>query len=103
MRLRVRLKAMTIFGAFASAFLTMLAQGGICYYVFKHFASRKAAALAAFWLTFGTAGGRYSHAGPLTSETAPALGAVVGAGLALVLLWLWLLKRQAADAIDDNI
>jgi hypothetical protein len=94
---------MTIFGAFASAFLTMLMQGGLWYYVFKHFASRKAAAIAAFWLTFGAAGGRYSHSGRLTHETAPALGAVVGAGLALILLWLWLLKRPAAEAVDHNI
>lgn len=91
---------MTIFGALASAFLTMLVQGAACFWVFKHFASRRAASIAAFWLIFGIAGGRYSHSGRLTYETAPTLAAVVGAGLALVLLWLWLLKEPAAD---DNI
>lgn len=94
---------MTIFGAFVSAFLTTLMQGGICFWVFKHFASRKVATIAAFWLIFGTAGGRYSHSGKLTYETAPTLAAVVGAGLAIILLWLWLLKGPAAEAADDNI
>lgn len=93
---------MTIFGAFVSAFLTMLMQGAIGFWFFKHFASRKAAAIAAFWLVFGTAGGRCSHSGKLTYETAPTLAAVVGAGLALIFLWIWLLKEPTVEAADDN-
>jgi hypothetical protein len=94
---------MTLFGAFASALLTTLLTGGVAYYLFKQFSSLKAAGIAAFWLTFGTAGGRYSYSGPLTQDTVAALAALAGAALALILLWRWLLKRPAGEATNDDI
>lgn len=93
--------AMAILADFAAVLVATLLTGGITYWIFKHFASTKVAAVAAFWLSLGRAGERYSFSGPLNAETAPALGALAGAVLALFLLWRWLLKRPTGAATRD--
>jgi hypothetical protein len=88
---------MTMLLAFAVALLGTMLAGAIAYFIFKHFASNRAASVAAFWLTVGAAGTRYSYSGPLTEDTAIAFSAFFGAALAILILWRWLLKRPAGE------
>ncbi|GAA4019991.1 hypothetical protein GCM10022280_20210 [Sphingomonas swuensis] len=89
---------MTILGAFVSALVMTALHGAIANFIFKRFASPRIAAVAAFWLAFGAAGGRYAYAGAPSVEVLIALAAVGGAGLALFLLWYGLLRRPPAVA-----
>ena len=88
---------MIVLANFLMSLLITLIGGVITHWVFKHFASDKAARLAAFWLTLGGATTRYSFAGPLSPALILALGKFAGAALALVILWWWLLRRLPVD------
>ena len=88
--------------AFAAALVTTMLAGAIAYFVFKHFASKKAASIGAFWLMVGAAAVRYSYSGPLNDEAALAFSALLGAGLAVFLLWRWLLRKPADSATDRD-
>ena len=94
---------MTMLFAFAIALVSTMLAGAIAYFVFKHFASNSAASIAAFWLTVGAAGVRYSYSGPPTEQTALAISAFLGAAVAIFLLWRWLLKRPAGEASGADI
>lgn len=88
--------------AFAAALVTTMLSGAMAFFVFKHFASKKAAGIGAFWLTVGVAAGRYSYSGPFNDEAALAFSALLGAGLALFLLWGWLLRKRADSATSTE-
>lgn len=94
---------MTMLLAFAVALVSTTFAGVIANFIFKHFASNRAASIAAFWLTVGAAGGRYSYSGPLTEEAALAFSAILGAVLAILILWRWLLKRPAGEVSGADI
>jgi hypothetical protein len=81
---------MNILLAFSAALLTTLIGGGIAYFLAKHFASKKAARLAAFWLTVGGAANR--HSVRLDEETAIEFSALAGGLVAIFLLWRFLLR-----------
>lgn len=94
---------MTMLFAFAVALVSTMLVGIIAYFIFKHFAPKRAASIAAFWLTVGAAGGRYSYSGPLTGEAALAFSAFLGAVLAILILWRWLLKQPAGEVSGADI
>ena len=86
---------MLIGNALMSLFITLVG-ALIAHWIFKHFATDKAARIAAFWLTVGGTAPRYSLAGPWSPELALALGKLAGTALALAILWWWLLRRRPA-------
>jgi hypothetical protein len=97
------MSTMTMLLAFVVALLGTMLTGAIAYFIFKHFASDRAASIAAFWLAVGAAGMRYSYSGPLTEDTAIAFSAFFGAALAILILWRWLLKRAADEVGGADI
>jgi hypothetical protein len=54
------MSTMPMLVAFVAALATTVLAGAIAFFIFKQFATDKAARIAAFWLTLGAAGGRYS-------------------------------------------
>jgi hypothetical protein len=91
------MSTMTMLLTFAAALVSTTLAGVIAYFIFKHFASNRAASIAAFWLTVGAAGRSYSFSGPLTEDAAIAFSAFLGAALAILILWRWLLKRPVGE------
>jgi hypothetical protein len=91
------MSTMTMLLAFAVALVGTMLSGAIAYFIFKHFASKRTASIAAFWLTVGAAGRSYSFSGPLTEDAAIAFSAFSGAALAILILWRWLLKRPVGE------
>jgi hypothetical protein len=88
--------------AFVAALATTVLAGAIAFFIFKHFATDKAARIAAFWLTVGAAGGRYSYSGPINEQAAFAASALAGAFVALFGLRFWLLGQHGGKAPEDN-
>jgi hypothetical protein len=94
---------MTLLLTFAVALVGTLLAGAMAYFIFKHFASVRAAGIAAFWLTVGSTGGRYSYSGPANEEAVLAFGGILGAALAFFVLWRWLLKRPAGQVTNADL
>lgn len=83
--------------AFLSALLATLAAGAIARAVAGFFAVGRSVSVAGFCVALGFALGRFSYSGPLAMDAARALSAAAGAIAALIVLWVWLL-RKARDA-----
>jgi hypothetical protein len=82
--------------AFLTAFMATALVGVVAKFGITYLFAHPSARIAAFCLALGFALGRYSYAGPLNQEALYAACAALGSLIALVVLWLWLLKLSPA-------
>ena len=82
--------------AFSAAFLATLLVGALSRLVASLFASTPTARVAGFSVAIGFVLARYSFAGSPDIEMAAPIAAATGAVVALVVLWLWLLRPLGA-------
>lgn len=80
--------------AFLNGALSTLLIGVLAKLVAIFFASDHSARIGAFCVALGYTLRRYSYGGPANEEAAVATTAAFGSLLALLVLWLWLLKKR---------
>lgn len=82
-----------VLGAFVTGFANTALTGAFAKFLARGFTTGRSVNIAAFCVALGYVAGRFRYSGPLGSEAAIALGGLAGALVALVGLWLWLLRR----------
>jgi uncharacterized membrane protein YjjP (DUF1212 family) len=91
---------MGILVACAAAFFTTLLVGAFSRVVASLFASARTARVAGFSVAIGFALARHSFAGSPDVGMATPIAAATGAVVALVVLWLWLLRPLGAGGFE---
>ena len=90
---------MSIAIPFVTAFLATLFVGAVAWLFAKFVTSDRMARLSAFCVAIGFALGRFSFAGKIDSQALPPIAAILGAAVALMILWMWLVKQRGADQL----
>jgi hypothetical protein len=86
---------MTFFGAFLSALLGTAMVGAAARFIISLFNVSQPARFGGFCVALGFALARYSYGGPIDGRLLEVASAALGAVIALIGLWYWLMAEGA--------
>lgn len=84
---------MTFIGAFLTALLGTAIVGAVAKVVIDLFSVSRPARFGGFCVALGFALGRYAYSGPIDDHLLDIVGAAIGAVIALIGLWYWLIAK----------
>lgn len=82
--------------SFIAGIISTFLIGAVSRLIALRFASESSAAIAGFAIALGFVVGRVSYEGPMNAEALIVVCRLIGSGIALLGLWYWLLRRDAA-------
>lgn len=88
---------MTLAFAFLNALVATALAGMVARLVLSFLFAHPSARFGAFCIALGFAVGRYSYAGPVNQEALSAGSAAIGSLIALLGLWLWLVRHSTGE------